>query len=173
MVDHPIHSSPVCRASSLPGILMQPTKACCPFIMESTPTQRFPKLEMWQYTQRQEAELVSKACYTACHGRQQTTVDFEHVANDSKFVSDNQSDVLITDSSLPRLKERFLDRLSELFAKEKKRLLLCQFLQCMSMRIESSSTFSAMDHFRKKTVNTVVNYNYYCNDATLKISQVH
>ncbi len=77
----------------------------------------------WYFSQDQEAQLVTKACFVAAHGKQQEQVDsISSVGSAEKTTesdSDSDDDLLIVGSGFPRLKERFLDRLAELFTRRK------------------------------------------------------
>ncbi|KAL9630058.1 MAG: hypothetical protein Q9204_004920 [Flavoplaca sp. TL-2023a] len=70
-----------------------------------------------------QAQLIARACFVAAHGEQQENVDpislFASAAETSKREFNND-DLLIVKSGFPRPKERFLDRLAELFTRKKK-----------------------------------------------------
>ncbi|KAL8847331.1 MAG: hypothetical protein Q9221_007614 [Calogaya cf. arnoldii] len=84
--------------------------------------EKFHGATQWHFDQNQEAQLAARACFVAAHGEQQELVDCDsssgYAEEATKSDLDDDDDILIVESGFPRLKERFLDRLAELFTRE-------------------------------------------------------
>ena len=86
----------------------------------------------WRFTEEQEARFTAKTCLIAAQGEQQESEKYETKLDEAADESDASTDdgVMIVDSGLPGLKRRFLDRLAEIFAREK----LAAFVSATSMK---------------------------------------
>lgn len=75
----------------------------------------------WRYTKEQEARFTAKTCLIAAQGEQRDNAEYEIGFEDESDESDADTDggLMIVDSGLPSLKRKFLDRLAEIFAREK------------------------------------------------------
>lgn len=76
----------------------------------------------WRLTKDQEADFTAKICLIAAQGEQQDSADYDlgFDENMDDLDADTDDGLMIIDSGLPSLKRKFLDRLAETFAREKK-----------------------------------------------------
>ena len=89
--------------------------------MAATTDKRTKHSTEWQFSLQQHAQLVAKTSFIASHGEQQCVADDETAIDPDVDTtnSDCEDNLMILKSGLPGLKRRFLDRLAEIFAREK------------------------------------------------------
>lgn len=86
----------------------------------------------WRFNEEQEARFTAKTCLIAAQGEQQHNSEYEigFDENPDELDADTDDGLMTVDSGLPSLKRKFLDRLAEIFAREK----LASFVSAAAMK---------------------------------------